>query len=95
MTLAAGARRHYQDHSSFPAQLADLSGSYVDPGFANDSFEDDWRQAYRSRVEAVGGGASRLIVWSLGPNHTNENGAGDDLALEVNSSAIPPPEASP
>jgi len=93
-TLATGARRHYQDHSSFPAQLADLSGSYVDPGFANDSFEDDWRQSYRSRVEVVGGG-SRLILWSPGPNHTDESGAGDDLSLEVNSSAIPPPGGSP
>jgi general secretion pathway protein G len=89
--LAAGARRHYQDHSSFPAQLATLSGSYVDPGFANDSFEDDWRQAYRSRVEAVGS-ESRLVLWSLGPNRTDENGTGDDLSLEVNSSAIPPLE---
>ncbi|MBM4117536.1 prepilin-type N-terminal cleavage/methylation domain-containing protein [bacterium] len=88
--LAAGARRHYQDHSSFPAQLADLSGSYVDPGFAGDSFEDDWRQAYASRIESLGGGASRLILWSRGPNHTDENGGGDDLRLEVNSSAIPP-----
>ncbi len=93
--LAGGARRHYQDHSSFPAVLADLSGSYVDPGFANDSFEDDWRQSYRSRIEALGGGASRLILWSLGPNHTDENGTGDDLSYEVNSSAIPPPGGSP
>lgn len=90
--LAAGARRHYQDHSSFPAQLADLSGSYVDPGFDGDSFADDWRQAYASRIESLGGGESRLILWSCGPNHTNENGAGDDLRLEVNSSAIPPLE---
>lgn len=91
--LAAGARRHYQDHSSFPAQIADLSGSYVDPGFDGDSFEDDWRQAYASRIESLGGGESRLILWSCGPNHTDENGAGDDLALEVNSSAIPPLES--
>jgi general secretion pathway protein G len=90
--LAAGARRHYQDTGSFPAQLADLSGSYVDPGFGGESFEDDWRQAYRARVEALGGGDSRLILWSLGPNRADEDGAGDDLSLEVNSSAIPPLE---
>lgn len=94
-TLAAGARRHYQDHGSFPAQLADLSGSYVDPGFAGDGFADDWRQAYRSRIEAVGGGESRLVLWSTGPNHTDESGAGDDISLEVNSSAVPPPGGGP
>ena len=87
-SMAEAARRYYQDHGSFPLALADLSGSYLDPGFDDDSFEDDWHKSYRSRVEAVGSDW-RLLIWSTGPDRVNADGGGDDLQLEVNSSAIP------
>jgi len=86
-TLADAARAYYEDHSAFPTSLALLENQYLDTGFENDAFLDGWRQGYRSRIES---GGLQLVIWSIGPNHRNENGAGDDLALVVNSGPMSP-----
>jgi type II secretion system protein G len=84
-TLADAARAFYEDNGAFPTSLALLETQYLDSGFEQDAFLDGWRQGYRSRVEASG---LQLVIWSIGPNHRNENGAGDDLALVVNSAPM-------
>ncbi|MBN2170463.1 MAG: type II secretion system protein GspG [Candidatus Krumholzibacteriota bacterium] len=84
-TLADAARAFYEDNGAFPTSLALLETQYLDAGFEQDAFLDGWRQGYRSRVEASG---LQLVIWSIGPNHRNENGAGDDLALVVNSAPM-------
>ncbi len=85
--LAEAARNYYRAGSSFPGNLNLLAGSYLDTGFRNDSFTDEWNSPYRASISGSGQNA-RLRIWSPGPDRSNDNGGGDDLMLEINASAI-------
>jgi len=84
--LADAARAHYLDLGTFPGSLTDLRGDYLDGGYENDAFIDEWNSNYLSTI--LGGGSPVLRIWSPGPNRQNQNGGGDDLMLEVNSAAL-------
>ncbi len=88
-SLAESSRRYWTDNSAFPANLSLLMGTYHDPGYLDESFDDEWGNAYLSHIQAAGVDFI-LYLWSTGPNHTDESGGGDDLLLSVYSSAIGP-----
>jgi general secretion pathway protein G len=86
--LAGAASAYWADHAAFPARLTDLSGQYLDAGVEDAALRDPWHQPYALTVLGGGTAAPRLQIRSLGPDRTDQAGAGDDLAVEVSS--IPP-----
>ncbi len=85
--LSAACSEYYRDNSSFPTTLSELSGVYLDSGFAGGIFEDAWKVGYRT-IQYGGGGAVTLMIYSCGPDRRDDSGGGDDLSLLTSS--IPP-----
>ncbi len=85
--LAAAARNYYRDNDAFPGNLSALAGTYIDTGYRNDAFGDEWTSTYESSIAGSGENAV-LSIWSRGPDRQDDDGADDDLLLQVNASAI-------
>lgn len=85
--LAAAARNYYRDNSAFPAAIGDLAGSYIDTGYRNDAFTDEWTTGYQSSIAGAGATAV-LSIWSFGPDRQDDGGTNDDMLLQINASAI-------
>jgi general secretion pathway protein G len=89
--IAAASRLFYRDHASFPANLDDLMGNYLDAGFGNEVYRDAWNMPYQLS-ESGRGPATTLSILSFGPDREDDRGRRDDLEVEVSS--IPPGRAT-
>ncbi len=88
--LSAAVRNCYRVGGDFPADLDDLAGVYIDTGFENNAFVDDWGSSYSGRIHPSN--AAVYQIWSHGLNQQDDTGEDDDLLVEINSSSITVPE---
>ncbi|MBU8870900.1 MAG: type II secretion system protein GspG [Gemmatimonadales bacterium] len=84
--LASAVRNCYRVGGSFPADLDDLTGVYIDSGFENNALVDDWGSSYSGRVHPSD--ATVYQIWSHGLDQQDDTGEDDDLLVEIDSSSI-------
>ncbi len=86
--IGSAAGHYYEDHAAFPGGSGDLTDVYLDAGIGSGNFIDPWNTSYV--LGQTGGGGSPLVflVRSFGPNRSNDEGAEDDLTLNISS--VPP-----
>ena len=96
--LAEAVMNYYADVEAFPDTLTDLvdpedtpygwMGPYIDNGFSdeaatNDSYDDDvWLSGYEFNSVST----TQRQILSYGPNRTDQNGAGDDIVINIDVS---------
>lgn len=86
--IGAAAGRYFEDHASFPVGVGDLVDGYLDAGIDSGNFIDPWNTAYVLAQTGGGGSPVVFLARSFGPDRANDEGADDDLTLNVSS--VPP-----
>ncbi|MBU8870728.1 MAG: type II secretion system protein GspG [Gemmatimonadales bacterium] len=84
--IAAAARSHYLWEGDFPTSLSDLGAIYLDSGFEDEAFRDQWQSDYLMAVS--GGGSAVMTIWSCGPDRIDDTGSDDDLLVQVDSAEL-------
>ncbi|MBU8870729.1 MAG: type II secretion system protein GspG [Gemmatimonadales bacterium] len=84
--LADASREYYKDNSDFPANLAALAGEFIDSGFEEDAFSDEWKMDYQMSLD--GGSPETMTLHSYGPDMSDDSGGDDDLVLAVSAAVI-------
>jgi len=86
--IGEAASSYFHDLASFPVGAGDLGDDYLDAGINDTNFVDPWNRNYVFAQTGGSGSPVIFLVRSFGPDRNNDNGAGDDLTLNVSS--IPP-----
>ncbi len=87
-TLAEATREFYLQNSAFPEGGSDLRGSYLDPGFEDDTFKDPWTQPYQFLITEGPGEAAVQSIICFGPNREDDDRGEDDLCIDVSSEPL-------
>lgn len=90
--IADAARRYFEDHAAFPANLGALTDTYLDAGIDGDALTDPWLRGFVVLVDNTGANPPDFIARSWGPDRANDAGADDDISLNVSS--LPPARKS-
>lgn len=83
--LGEACAEYYRDHAVFPPDYATLVPDYLDAGLGSDALVDGWNTAYGRRLYQSGAAAPTLLVYSYGPDRSDDQGSDDDLGVWVSS----------